>query len=380
MKDLRLLHTSDWHLGITSWNGTKPVDRRNELKKALDRIIEEAEKKDVDLFLITGDLIHNRSNPGFLAIHDVTEYLKKMVKIAPVVVLLGNHDWRGLKALGNLISSLSSDLVFLSSYEPVDVVAKRGQKVRLLPFPYPEESDYLEAKVLKGKSLDSYLETRLAKLREVGKEEFAVFLGHFTIEGLEPYTSNELGREITIKRTLLPSFSDYIALGHLHSFRIVQEQPLTIYPGSLIRLDFGEEKDEKGAVFVTVRKGGEPICNRIDTQPLPLKTLFFKTLDTLARKEIREFCEDFPGYVRIVYEEDPLKLAHELLSTVENVVKVEKKAERILQTDTSEIREEISKLDYFELFKEYVKNEHKGGEDIIRILDDLLEEVKKDET
>ncbi|MCD6552028.1 MAG: exonuclease SbcCD subunit D [Thermotoga sp.] len=380
MKELKLLHTSDWHFGITSWNSSKPVDRRVEIKKALDRVIEEAEREDVDLFLVTGDLLHNRSNPGVLAVNEAMEYLRKMLKIAPVVVLLGNHDWRGLKAFGDLLQVLSSDLVFLRHYEPVDVVAKRGQKVRILPFPYPEESEGLEAKISKGKDFSLYLESKLSKLREAGKEDFAVFMGHFTVEGLEPYVSVEQGREIVINRNLIPSFVDYVALGHLHGFRVVQEQPLMVYSGSPIRLDFGEEGDEKGAVLVVVKRGSEPDYRRIDTDPLPLKTLFYKTLDTSARREIKEFCRTFQGYVRVTYEEDPFNIAHEILGEIDNVVKVEKRIEKVFRSSVNDVREEISKLDFFELFKEYVKIRVENHENIIKLFEELLEEVRKNET
>ncbi|WP_296907067.1 exonuclease SbcCD subunit D [Thermotoga sp.] len=380
LKELKLLHTSDWHFGITSWNSSKPVDRRVEIKKALDRVIEEAEREDVDLFLVTGDLLHNRSNPGVLAVNEAMEYLRKMLKIAPVVVLLGNHDWRGLKAFGDLLQVLSSDLVFLRHYEPVDVVAKRGQKVRILPFPYPEESEGLEAKISKGKDFSLYLESKLSKLREAGKEDFAVFMGHFTVEGLEPYVSVEQGREIVINRNLIPSFVDYVALGHLHGFRVVQEQPLMVYSGSPIRLDFGEEGDEKGAVLVVVKRGSEPDYRRIDTDPLPLKTLFYKTLDTSARREIKEFCRTFQGYVRVTYEEDPFNIAHEILGEIDNVVKVEKRIEKVFRSSVNDVREEISKLDFFELFKEYVKIRVENHENIIKLFEELLEEVRKNET
>ncbi|WP_101513765.1 exonuclease SbcCD subunit D [Thermotoga sp. SG1] len=380
LEELKLLHTADWHFGLTSWSSSKPRDRRAEINEALDRVIEEARKEGVDLFLVAGDLLHNRSNPGVLAIKDVMEVLKKMLKIAPVVVLLGNHDWRGLTAFGDLLQVLSDDLVFLRYPEPVDVVAGRGQKVRILPFPYPEESEDLEAKISRGRDFRQWLEKKLAKLKEAGKEDFAVFVGHFTVEGLEPYAGAEQGREVVINRNLIPFFADYVALGHLHGFHVVQEQPLMIYSGSPIRLDFGEEKDEKGAVLVVVKKGSEPVFRKIDTNPLPLKTLFYRTLDTSARREIKDFCRTFPGYVRITYEEDPLNMAHELLGEIDNVVKVEKRIEKVFQSGVDDVREEISKLDFFELFKEYVKTRVENHENLIKLLEELLEEVKGNET
>jgi exonuclease SbcD len=381
LKELRILHTSDWHLGVTSWTSSRPVDRREELKKALDKVVEEAEKRGVDLILLTGDLLHSRNNPSVVALHDLLDYLKRMMRTAPVVVLPGNHDWKGLKLFGNFITSISSDITFVMSFEPVDVEAKRGQKVRILPFPYPDESEALRKN--EG-DFRFFLESRLNKLYEeaLKKEDFAIFMGHFTVEGLSGYAGIEQGREIIINRALIPSVVDYAALGHIHSFREIQKQPLTIYPGSLIKIDFGEEADEKGAVFVELKRGEPPRYERIDVVPLPLKTLYYKKIDTSALKSIRDFCRNFPGYVRVVYEED-FGILPDLMGEIDNLVKIERKSRReieeVLRESPEEFKEELDKLDYFELFKEYLKKREENHEKLLKILDELLDEVKKSE-
>jgi len=60
MNELKILHTSDWHLGVTSWTGSKPVDRTSEILKALDEIYSKTLEFQPDVVLITGDILHVR--------------------------------------------------------------------------------------------------------------------------------------------------------------------------------------------------------------------------------------------------------------------------------------------------------------------------------
>jgi len=86
--------------------------------------------------------------------------------------------------------------------------------------------------------------------------------------------------------------------------------------------------------------------------------------------------------VRVVYEEDS-GILPDLMGEIDNLVKIERKSKReieeVLRESMEEFKEELDKIDYFELFKEYLKKREENHEKLLKILDELLDEVKKSE-
>lgn len=86
--------------------------------------------------------------------------------------------------------------------------------------------------------------------------------------------------------------------------------------------------------------------------------------------------------MRVVYEEDS-GILPDLMGEIDNLVKIERKSKReieeVLRESMEEFKEELDKIDYFELFKEYLKKREENHEKLLKILDELLDEVKKSE-
>ena len=83
---MRLVHTSDWHIGVT----LGPVDRRTDLEAAADSLVALVEEVRPDLVLHTGDLF-DRSLPAGEDVKFAADTLGRLAAIAPVLVLCGNH-------------------------------------------------------------------------------------------------------------------------------------------------------------------------------------------------------------------------------------------------------------------------------------------------
>jgi exonuclease SbcD len=88
-----------------------------------------------------------------------------------------------------------------------------------------------------------------------------VLVGHFSVAEAE-YGSERsvmLGRDVAVfKSTLADSRWDYVALGHIHRHQNLNPEgyPAIVYCGSLERIDFGEEGEEKGFCWVELERGG----------------------------------------------------------------------------------------------------------------------------
>jgi exonuclease SbcD len=118
-------------------------------------------------------------------------------------------------------------------------------------------------------------------LAEVDPGTPAVFLGHLTMEGgrFGSERSALLGNDPVFaldELGLLDAPIDYVALGHLHSHQVLHHRPPVVYAGSVERIDFGEEREEKGFVLVTIEPGQYP--RRVSWQFRPLRTRTMRTL------------------------------------------------------------------------------------------------------
>jgi exonuclease SbcD len=108
-----------------------------------------------------------------------------------------------------------------------------------------------------------------------------ILVSHCTMQG-GVYGSERsvmLGQEMVLPPGIIahPAF-DYIALGHLHRHQVVGDRPPMIYSGSVERIDFGEEGEQKGFILAEVERGGA------EWEFIPLSTRPLVTIDTEAGK------------------------------------------------------------------------------------------------
>ena len=82
----------------------------------------------------------------------------------------------------------------------------------------------------------------------------------------------------------LPAF-DYVALGHIHKTQVLGQDPPVVYSGSLQRVDFSEEKDEKGFYVIQLDPTQEPGRRAIDYRFQPVKARPFVTIDVTIKPE-----------------------------------------------------------------------------------------------
>jgi exonuclease SbcD len=88
-----------------------------------------------------------------------------------------------------------------------------------------------------------------------------------------------IGQEpvLLLSNVALPAF-DYIALGHIHKQQVLSESPPVVYAGSLERVDFGEENDEKGFYVVDILPNGKDGRRQVSFEFHPVNARRFLTI------------------------------------------------------------------------------------------------------
>jgi exonuclease SbcD len=167
-------------------------------------------------------------------------------------------------------------------------------KVQVVTVPYPMRSRLLNSVECRGMSmseLDNALRQVISANIEALKTKLnpnlpAVLLGHFSVSGAV-YGSERavlLGSDVSVQKSVLadPVF-DYVALGHIHKHQNLTADlsgtPPVIYSGSLSRVDFGEEKEDKGFCWVELDRGATT-WEFVKTKARPFVTIKVDVRDT----------------------------------------------------------------------------------------------------
>ena len=257
---MRLLHTSDWHLGQTLHNYERGYEHQRFLDWLLDTLVAER----VDVLLVAGDVFDN-ANPSAASQKQLYVFLQQARARLPalqLIVVAGNHDSAGrLEAPGPLLAAHGTHVighVLRDDAGQIDLerlllplTGSDGQvQAWCLAVPFLRPGDV--PKLPAGDTQDAYLggiallyrqltDLALAR-RQPGQAILA--MGHCHMVGGE--MSNDSERRIVIGGTeMLPSgifdaSIAYAALGHLHKAQAVGGQEHIRYCGSPIPLSFAE--------------------------------------------------------------------------------------------------------------------------------------------
>lgn len=373
MNELKILHTSDWHLGITSWVGSRSVDRTTEILQALDEIYSKTLEFQPDVVFITGDVLHIRSNPSVESVESIVKYLKIFSDIAPVVMIFGNHDWKGLRSLKEL---RLENLKIVDKPEIFEITGKRGQKIKVFPIPYVEISSLISRIDNKDERIEKLhfeIEKLIRYYEKEATSDWNIMAVHGLIDGLK-ISGIERRTELIIKRQLFPTAMDYIALGHFHGMLKILDMPPAWYSGSPIYFDFGERNEEKGALLIKLIKGESPKVDKIKVKVKKLKVINLEGKGLKALEQLEKKIKDFDGYVKVVL--DDRDLIGEIFGRFENVVKVDyikEESEISYQEDPG-----TRGIDFLEMYKEYVKVKYPEiSDEMVKEMKEFLEEVEE---
>lgn len=238
---------------------------------AFDRVIERALQAGVDVALFTGDAYKNRDpNPTVQR-----EFARRIARLSqagvPVYLLTGNHDLPNMVTRAHAIEifeTLAVPNVYVARKIDLTVIPTRSGPLQVVALPWITRSNLLAKEEYRGHTLDELNSLMLEKMGSMLQDKIrqlkphlpAVLAVHAWLDGAEVGSERliMLGQDLAIQKSMLyADHFDYVALGHLHKHQhfIAGDTPL-VYAGSLGRIDFGEEKEEKGFVLVEIDDPG----------------------------------------------------------------------------------------------------------------------------
>ncbi len=272
MRPLRILHMADIHLGVT----LGPIDPETRLNgrvldylDTLDATLDYAEDNKADIIILAGDIFH-KPNPDPTYLREFGERVVRMSEIAPTVIVVGNHDIPGSIERASSIDifeTLAVPGVTIGWQYEVHKIKTKAGLVQVATVPWPRKSEFLSYKEVRNYGTSRHLykkrvaEQILSLADQIDAEYPAILAGHFTVTGclygIERMLAIEDVSEVELD--VVNSAWDYVALGHIHihqDMNIGNDGPPVVYSGSLERVDFGDENDNKGFVWCEVSDDG----------------------------------------------------------------------------------------------------------------------------
>ncbi|MFA1538953.1 exonuclease SbcCD subunit D [Actinomadura monticuli] len=283
---MRILHTSDWHLGRSF--------HREDLLAAqaafVDHLVETVAAERVECVLVSGD-VYDRALPAVDAVKLCDEALERLAGHARVVLIAGNHDSARRLGFGSALLDKAGVHVrtdFASVGEPVIV-----GDAAVYGIPYLEPELVRHPWELDERSHAAALAEAMRRVRgdAARRPERSVVLAHAFVTGGE---SSESERDISVGGSSQVSASvfegvDYAALGHLHgAWRITDR---VRYSGSPLAYSFSEEKHVKGSWLIDLTAGG--IAAEFVEAPVPRRLARLRgRIDDLLGDPANEEYED----------------------------------------------------------------------------------------
>lgn len=291
---IKILHLSDIHMGSGFSHGrinpstglnTRLEDFVNSLSICIDRALIDA----VDMVIFGGDAFPDATPPPYVQQAFASQFRRLMDANIPTVLLVGNHDQHSQGQGGaslNIYRTLGVPGFVVGDTLTTHCIETRNGKVQVITLPWLTRSTLMTRQETEGSSLAEVNELLTERLRVVMEGEIrrldpdvpTVLLAHLMADnatlGAERFLA--VGKGFTLPLSLLtrPCF-DYVALGHVHRHQNLNKSnnPPVIYPGSIERVDFSEEKEDKGYVMLELERG------RAEWEFCPLTVRTFRTIE-----------------------------------------------------------------------------------------------------
>lgn len=326
--DMKILHTSDLHIG--KYIGT--YDLKEDTEYVLNQVVDTAIRERVEVVLISGD-VFDRPNPSEEAIKMYVSFLKQLLdKNIKVIAISGNHDsgirlsaYKEILGKGYFVegefNSPMRKVSLSDEYGPVNFY--------MLPFftPFIVKSNL---KLEKGLENYDLAMDEIIKRENIDTSQRNIILAHqfvagFKFGGSEEDFSYSNGDEKNVAGVGIISLDkfqnfDYVALGHIHKPQKISRETIR-YSGSLLKYKTSEiDGPDKSVVIIDLKEKGN-----IEVKLDPIKPLhpFVKIEGLLS--ELTNTNPNENDYVYLIVDDDktPIEAKNKLTPYYKRIVDIE---------------------------------------------------------
>ena len=412
---MKVIHFADVHLGMENYGKldqeTGLNSRLGDFLNSFDVLIKTAIGEAVDLVCFAGDAFKTRDpSPTYQK-----AFAQKIYEIAssdiPVVMLVGNHDLPGAFGKAHTLEiykTLNVPNVYTLSSDEIILVDTNKGPIQIAGLPWYTKNQLIskDDQRMPFEKIMAKLSGVLSKKVEILSAKIdqsipSILLAHATLEGAT-YGSERsvmIGSDILLSLdTLKYSRFNYVALGHLHKFQVLSDPPTggppIIYSGSIERVDFGEEKEDKGFILIDFNQANHKIKTTWqfiktparkfltiktkvnDNDPSPTETI----VDQIKKNKIDE------AVVKLIIEVSEEKQAEiaeskirDILSKANFIAGIIKEVKSLERTQINKgFSDELSSLDTIGILEKYldakkVSKTHK--QELIKTAEKLIEEI-----
>lgn len=314
---MKIIHTSDWHLGHSLYN----YDRSEEQQDFLEQLRLIVGREQPDVLLICGDIYHTTTpasgtqkmyTDGLLAIHQASPHTQ-------IIVTAGNHDscarleidrnlWQHFHV--TVIGSIArkADRTTDWDHHIIEIKDKEGKLlgyVGAVPHAYPHNFPSENGALEREERQPAFFQGLLDHIGERNTLQLPVILtAHLAVreDNGESVDKEIIGGMDTVPVDQLGTGYDYLALGHIHYPHCIRNgYPVAAYSGSPLAVDFDEDYPHSVTLLETERHGETPRLQRIEIiNPRPLTTLPHQAADLEeALHALEEWPDHKKDYIRV---------------------------------------------------------------------------------
>ncbi len=319
---MKILHTSDWHIGRTLY-GRK---RYEEFEAFLTWLAETIQQNGIDALLVAGD-VFDTSAPSNRAQELYYRFLCRVAASScrHVVVVAGNHDSPSfLNAPKELLKALDVYVVGNSTDSPEDeVLVLRNEQdapeLIVCAVPYLRDRDIRVAEA--GESVEDKERKLIAGIRthyatvaalaeqkgeELGADIPIVGTGHLFTAGGQTVDGDGVrelyvGSLAHVTAGIFPACFNYLALGHLHVPQKVNSSETIRYSGSPLPMGFGEAKQQKSVCQIEFHSTAASV-QLIDVPVFQRLERIKGDWDGISNRILELSATDSQGWLEVIYD------------------------------------------------------------------------------